>query len=63
MLQERPVDCPGCGARFTALIDASEADCEYVQDCEVCCRPLRFILRADPVSGDITLSVLREDDT
>jgi len=61
MLEERAVDCPCCGARFTALVDPSEADCEYIQDCEVCCRPLRFGLRAD-AAGAVELLVRREDD-
>lgn len=59
---ERPVDCPCCGARFVALVDPCEAGCEYIQDCEVCCRPLRFVLRADPAGESFELQVLREDD-
>lgn len=60
MLEERVIDCPCCGARFTALVDPSEANCEYIQDCEVCCRPLRFVLRGD-ADGEIALQVQRED--
>ncbi|MDZ7828383.1 MAG: CPXCG motif-containing cysteine-rich protein [Halofilum sp. (in: g-proteobacteria)] len=62
MLDERAVECPCCGARFTALVDASEGDCEYIQDCEICCRPLRFTLRTD-ATGAVELRVRREDDT
>jgi hypothetical protein len=62
MLDERVVECPCCGARFTALVDASEGDCEYIQDCEICCRPLRFVLRLQPGSAGPDLQVLREDD-
>ena len=62
MLEERAVDCPCCGARFVALIDPADGGTEYVQDCEVCCRPLRFGLAADPATGALALTVAREDD-
>lgn len=61
-LEEHAVDCPSCGARFTALVDPAEADGEYIQDCEICCHPLHFGLATDPESGTIVLTVAREDD-
>ena len=62
MLEERRVDCPSCGARFVALVDTSEADCEYIQDCEVCCRPLRFRLATNAATGAVALTVAGEDE-
>ena len=38
-LVETRVQCPYCWERFTLLIDATVASQEYVEDCEVCCRP------------------------
>ena len=32
--------CPYCGESIELLIDASGGDEEYIEDCEVCCRPL-----------------------
>ena len=32
--------CPCCGEAITLLVDYSIANQEYVEDCEVCCRPL-----------------------
>lgn len=61
-LEEHFVDCPCCGARFTALVDPAEAGSEYIQDCEICCRPLRFLPAAEPESGAIVLAVAREED-
>lgn len=61
-IEEHAVDCPCCGARFTALVDTTEAGSEYIQDCEVCCRPLRFVLADEPVSGTLALTVAAEDE-
>lgn len=63
MLSERELECPCCGGRFIALIDTSEGSCEYIQDCEICCRPLRFVIVGDPFAEDFDLQVLREDET
>ena len=37
--------CPFCGERFEALVDASGGEAEYIEDCPVCCRPIRLHLR------------------
>ncbi|MGR8920115.1 MAG: CPXCG motif-containing cysteine-rich protein [Gammaproteobacteria bacterium] len=34
------LDCPYCGARISVLVDHSIEEQTYVEDCEVCCRPL-----------------------
>ncbi len=41
-LLEVAVQCPYCWEKFTLLVDASIADQEYVEDCEICCRPIDF---------------------
>ena len=37
---EQYLDCPFCGARISVLVDHSVEQQTYVEDCEVCCRPL-----------------------
>ena len=39
-ISEHALDCPYCGEPVTVLIDHSAGEQEYVEDCEVCCRPL-----------------------
>ena len=41
---EHSYDCPFCGAEVSALLDPSIAKQSYIEDCEVCCRPMRFSL-------------------
>ncbi len=42
MLDSQEVCCPYCGETFEAVIDASVEDQVYIEDCEVCCRPIEF---------------------
>ena len=46
-LIETTVQCPYCWESFSLLVDGS-VDCqEYVEDCEVCCRPIDFVVEID----------------
>lgn len=46
-LIETRVQCPYCWEFFSLLIDASVESQEYVEDCEVCCRPIDFTIEID----------------
>ncbi|HEV2606868.1 MAG TPA: CPXCG motif-containing cysteine-rich protein [Xanthomonadaceae bacterium] len=59
MLDSVRITCPFCGERFEALVDASGGDAEYVEDCPVCCRPIRLQLSTD--GDDVTLDPTRDD--
>ncbi|TDG12593.1 CPXCG motif-containing cysteine-rich protein [Seongchinamella unica] len=41
-LEEISVNCPYCGEAITVLVDSEEAGQQYVEDCQVCCRPITF---------------------
>jgi hypothetical protein len=62
MLATRSVFCPYCGERFETALDCSAGDQEYIEDCQVCCRPIVFALATDDDGGLLTLEVRREDD-
>jgi hypothetical protein len=47
MLDSRKTRCPWCGERFEVLIDASEGQTDYVEDCPVCCRPISMHVEVD----------------
>ena len=38
----RTITCPHCGERIAMAIDLSGGDQDDIQDCEVCCRPIRI---------------------
>ncbi len=51
------VSCPYCGERTTITLDpGSGASQDYVEDCEVCCRPWRVKVRYDR-GGGATVSI------
>ena len=45
-LIEHEFDCPYCGEPISMLLDLSESDQRYVEDCEVCCNPIELRVRA-----------------
>ncbi len=49
LLQEQDISCPFCGEWITIQIDCSVSRQNYVEDCQVCCRP---ILLEVQVSGE-----------
>jgi hypothetical protein len=56
-MHEHEIECPFCGESFTVLIDPSQDRQEYVEDCFVCCRPIRFDVRcADDEIVDVAVS-------
>ena len=48
MLEERPFRCPYCGERVSCLLDGSAGAQDYVEDCEVCCRPFEVFAECEP---------------
>ncbi len=34
--------CPHCGERISMLLDLSAGSQSYIEDCEVCCRPIEI---------------------
>lgn len=45
-LHEKSVSCPYCGERIEVLLDASVPHQVYIEDCQVCCRPIVFEVTA-----------------
>jgi hypothetical protein len=41
-LHEEKITCPYCGESITILIDPEDIDQEYIEDCQVCCKPINF---------------------
>jgi hypothetical protein len=49
LLQETVISCPYCGEAITILVDDSIEEQQYIEDCQVCCRPIEIRVR---VSAD-----------
>jgi hypothetical protein len=46
-LAEIKVQCPYCWESIEVLIDCSVEAQEYIEDCQVCCRPIVFDVLVD----------------
>jgi hypothetical protein len=49
------VRCPWCGERLETRVDVTAGDGAYIEDCEVCCRPLE--LSVERAENGVLLSV------
>ena len=39
---EKDISCPFCGETISVLLDLSAGDQSYIEDCQVCCRPMEI---------------------
>src|SRR5450432_244826 len=53
--------CPYCGERFETRIDLSAGAQEYIEDCEVCCRPMALGIELEEDGALRALRVQRLD--
>lgn len=60
-LAGRKVQCPYCGETIEVLIDASIPNQSYIEDCQVCCRPINFDVSMDQ-DGDLAVYVSHENE-
>ena len=50
-LQVTSVYCPYCGESIEVLLNPEDVGAEYIEDCQVCCRPIEFFLREDAIGS------------
>lgn len=60
-LEEKEIQCPYCGETINVLIDPSVPDQDYIEDCRVCCRPIRFNVKIIS-SEDVSVFVSAENE-
>ncbi|RUL64203.1 CPXCG motif-containing cysteine-rich protein [Dyella dinghuensis] len=61
MLNAQNIQCPYCGERIEILVDASAGDQRYIEDCQVCCRPISIEVWID-ADDNPHVSVAGEDE-
>ena len=60
LVQEHSASCPYCGEHISLLIDCSDAEQAYTEDCQVCCQPI--VVEVLIVEENVRLYLRREDD-
>ncbi len=61
-LTEKAIRCPYCGERINVLLDPSDSDQQYIEDCQVCCKPINFVV-CDSANGELSVSVYSDDES
>jgi hypothetical protein len=61
MLTPFDISCPYCGEPIEILVDASAGDQHYIEDCQVCCRPITLNVRID-ADGQAQVGATSEND-
>ena len=56
------IQCPYCGESIEIAVDCSVDRQVYIEDCEVCCRPISLSVTVD-ADGIPSIAASREDDT
>jgi len=61
LLETINTTCPYCGEPIVLIIDCSEDEQSYIEDCFVCCRPISLEVSVD-ASGFPLVNARHEDD-
>lgn len=61
MLTLHSIQCPYCGERIDIQVDASAGEQRYIEDCQVCCRPIGIEVWLD-ADEDVQVNVRSEDE-
>ena len=60
-ISETHISCPYCGESISVLVDDSVPEQSYVEDCQVCCRPIVLDVSVD-LDGDAMVSARSENE-
>ncbi|MBU2966616.1 CPXCG motif-containing cysteine-rich protein [Amphritea sp. 2_MG-2023] len=52
--------CPYCGEPIVLLVDCSAGDQQYIEDCQVCCKPITVELRLEGSEAEVCLKTENE---
>lgn len=54
--------CPYCGEPIQLLVDCSEGEQQYIEDCQVCCQPMVVDVFLEGDDGDVVRVELHSED-
>ena len=58
---ETNISCPYCGESISVLVDDSLPAHSYIEDCQVCCRPIVMDVRVG-LEGGVTVLARSENE-
>lgn len=60
-LTETIIGCPYCGETIDVLIEPADVGQQYIEDCQVCCKPINFLI-SESSDGELVVSVYTDDE-
>ncbi|UJF18292.1 CPXCG motif-containing cysteine-rich protein [Vibrio sp. SS-MA-C1-2] len=60
-LTEKTIYCPYCNEEQTVVVDSSDIGNEYIEDCQICCKPIVFSINIDE-QEQVCISVRDENE-
>ncbi len=60
LLQSHNLDCPYCGEVIQIIIDCSVSEQQYIEDCQVCCRPINIFINIE--GNEIQINASHENE-
>ena len=60
LLQTHNLSCPYCGESIQIVVDCSIPLQEYIEDCQVCCRPISLYLSVE--DNEVNIHATNENE-
>lgn len=60
-LQEHSIGCPYCGEIISVLLNEEDVGVDYIEDCQVCCRPIEMCVY-EVGDGSLAATVRTDND-
>ncbi len=61
-LTEKKITCPYCGEQIEILLDPADVNQQYIEDCQVCCKPINFLL-FESIDEELSVTVSSDDES
>ena len=61
LLQTIGIECPYCAEPIEIVVDTSMEQQQYIEDCQVCCKPIYLTVSVSKMGG-IQVQAVNEDE-
>ena len=61
-ISEQRIECPHCGHHLFVILDTSEGDQDYFEECPVCCCDIHLNMHIDEYRQKIQLAIDSDDE-
>jgi Cysteine-rich CPXCG len=60
-VQSTTIECPYCGEPFDTTVDTTAGSSAYIEDCQVCCRPIEISIEVSAQGALNSVNAQRSD--